>query len=96
MTIVPFLDRFNDLILNPIILLLFSLSFLYFTYGVVKFLSMDAADKGRDEAKRSILWGMVGMLIMFSVYGIIHFVLVSFGISPSDLPKDTNSFIKYK
>ena len=86
MTIVPFLNNLNQLVLNPIILLLFGVSFIYFIYGVIKFLSSDAGDKGgkRLEARNSILWGIVGMLIMFSVYGIIRFVLDTFGISPSD------------
>lgn len=80
MTIIPFLNRVNDLILNPLILLVFALSFVYFFYGVVQFLRMDAADKGRDEARNAILWGIVGMAIMFSVYGLIRFVLTTFGL----------------
>ena len=86
MSIVSFLDRLNALILNPAIVLLFAISFVYFIYGVIKFLSSDAGDKGakRIEARNSILWGIVGMLIMFSVYGIIRFVLATFGISTGD------------
>ena len=85
MTIVPFLQRVSNVILNPIILLLFAVSFLYFVYGVVKFLQQEADGKGteREEAKNSIKWGIVGMVIMFSVYGLINFVLASFGIQPT-------------
>ncbi len=83
MTIVPFLYRVNDVILNPLLALAFGISFVIFIWGIVKFLMADAGDKGttRAESRNSILWGMVGMLIMFSVYGIIHFVLATFGIS---------------
>ena len=83
LTIVPFLYRVNDLILNPIILLAFAVSLVLFLYGLVRFLSVDSGDKGttRAEARNSIMWGMVGMLIMFSVYGIIRLVLGTFGIS---------------
>lgn len=59
---------------------MFALSFVYFSYGIIKFLSADVTDKSREESKNSILWGIVGMIIMFSVYGIIHFILVTFGI----------------
>ena len=64
------------------LLLLFSVSFVYFLWGIVKFLSIDAGDKGnsRGEARNAILWGVIGMVIMFSVYGIIRFLLSSFGI----------------
>ena len=96
MTVIPFLNRVNDLILNPLILLAFALSFVYFIYGVIKFLSTDAGTKSstREEARSSILWGIVGMVIMFSVYGIIKFILATFGISASDIPSTATQFIK--
>lgn len=81
MTIVPFLNRVNEIILNPLILLAFFLSFAYFTYSVVKFLRLEAGDKSRKEAQDAIMWGIVGMVIMFSVYGIINFVLATFGVT---------------
>ena len=92
-TIVPFLYKVNSLILNPLILLAFALSAVYFFYGIVKFLRLDAADKSRQEAKDAIMWGIVGMVIMFSVFGIIHFVLASFGIQNGDIPSTAAPFI---
>lgn len=83
-TIIPFLKRVNAVILNPLILLVFSLAFLYFIYGIVKFLNMEAGDKNRKEAQDAILYGILGMVIMFSVYGIIRFVLATFGIPEND------------
>ena len=95
MTIVPFLNRVNDVILNPLILLAFSLAFLYFFYGIVKFLSLDGGDKTRKEAQDAILYGIIGMVIMFSVYGIIKFVLATFGIAENDDSlKTAGQFIK--
>lgn len=83
MTIVPFLKKVDDLILNPVILLMFAVSFLYFAYGVFNFLTLEADGKGgdREDAKNSIIYGIIGMVIMFSVYGIINFILGSFGIT---------------
>ena len=91
-----FLRRLDALIINPLILLLVAVSFVYFIYSVIRFLSIDPGDKGgkRIEARNSILWGIVGMLIMFSVYGIIHFVLATFGISSSDIPATAEQFLK--
>lgn len=87
-TIVCFLNNVNKYILNPLLALGFALAFLYFIYSVVRFLRLDAADKSREEARNAILWGMFGMLIMFSVYGIIQFfILPTFGLSPNDLSK---------
>jgi hypothetical protein len=80
MTITGFLDRFNYYILNPIIILGFALAFVYIIYSVVRFLSKDAADKDRIESRNAIFWGIFGLFIMFSVYGLIRLVLGTFGI----------------
>jgi len=91
-----FINKANDLILNPIIMLLFGLAFIYFIYGIIKFLQSEADDKSasRAEARSSILWGIVGMLIMFSVYGIIKFVMASFGIESVNIPDDAKPYLK--
>ena len=94
MTIVPFLNRVNDLILNPLIFLAFGLSFVYFLYSIVKFLSMDADNKSRVETRNAIMWGIVGMVIMFSVYGIIQFILTTFGVSGADIGPNAGQYIK--
>ena len=82
MTIYPLLNNINKIILNPIIALLFAVSTIYFLYGIVKFLSIGAegVDKSRKEAQDAILWGIVGMVVMFSVFGLIRFVLNTFGV----------------
>ena len=98
MDITPFLKMVDELILNPLILLAFAVSFVVFIYGIVRFLSVDSGDKGttRAEARNSILWGIVGMVIMFSVYGIIRFTLKSFGIQESDLSSTAKTFLNIR
>jgi hypothetical protein len=86
MDITTFLKKVDALVLNPIILLLFALSTVYFIYGAIKYLSLDPSDGKRSEARDAIIWGLVGMLIMFSVYGLIGFVLTTFGVSTSSVP----------
>lgn len=82
MTIATFLSRVNAYVLNPIIILAFAVATVYFMYGIVKFLSSgtDGVDKSRQEAKDAILYGIIGMVVMFSVYGLIRFVVSTFGI----------------
>ena len=91
MTIVPFLEKVDLVILNPLIFLMFGLAGVYFIYGIVKYLSLEAGDKSRKEAQDSIIWGIVGMVIMISVYGLIKFILATFGIS--DISADAKPFI---
>lgn len=72
---------------------MFGLAFVYFIYGIVTFLRLEPGDKARDEARNSILWGFVGMVIMFSVYGIINFVLATFGVSTNDISDNAKQFL---
>ena len=85
MTIVPFLNKVNDLILNPIILLLFALSTVYFVYGIITFIRLEPGDSKKKDAQNAIIWGLVGMLVMFSAKGLISFTLNTFGVSNPDV-----------
>jgi hypothetical protein len=71
----------NRVILNPIIVLLFAIAFLYFFFGLFQFINSAGEAEGREEGKKKVIWGLVGMFIMFSAYGLIHLVLSTFGLS---------------
>ena len=77
---ITFLQKIDDVIINPLIILAFALATIYFMYGIVKFLNPNTGEKDKLEARSAILWGIVGMAIMFSVYGLIGFVLTTFGV----------------
>lgn len=82
MTIVPFLNRLNQYILNPLITLIFAIAFLIFFWGIVEFInSQVTVDGEREKGKKKIMWGLIGMFIMFSAYGIIRILLDTFGLS---------------
>ena len=74
------LRKIVELIVNPIILLGFVVATAVFFFGVAKFIASSDDDTKREEGKKSIVYGIVGMFIMFSVYGIVNFVLNTFGI----------------
>lgn len=62
-------------ILSPIIYLLFALALLLFLYGVFEFIKNSDDVEERKKGGQHILWGVVGMAIMLSVYGIINLIL---------------------
>lgn len=75
-TIVP---KIIDNIVAPIVQLIFALAVLVFVWGVFGyFINGEDAD-ARKTGSYHILWGVVGMAIMVSVYGIIRFVANSVG-----------------
>ncbi|MBX4188990.1 hypothetical protein KW785_00130 [Candidatus Parcubacteria bacterium] len=83
MPINEFLNKINQFILNPLIIFLFAVATLVFFVGVVQFLATAETDAGREEGKRKLVFGLIGMFVMFSAYGIIHLILGTFGITNS-------------
>lgn len=62
------------LIINPLIILLIALSTMYFFWGVALFI-LNADESGkREEGKQHMIWGGIGLFIIFSVWGIINLI----------------------
>ena len=87
MDISIFLNKVNQYILNPLILLAFGIAFIVFFWGIFQFIYSQTADAKRDEGKKKIFWGLFGMFIMISAYGLIRLILGTFGIpDPGYIP----------
>lgn len=76
------LAKINENILNPLIALLFALALLYFMYGVFEFIKGADSEDARKTGGSHILWGFIGLLIMFSVYGILRILTNTLGVPP--------------
>ncbi|HEY4488130.1 MAG TPA: hypothetical protein VJB97_01290 [Candidatus Paceibacterota bacterium] len=68
------IGRIVDAIINPIILVVFAFGFFIFTWGMVQFLWNMRGGEVKEDGKQHMLWGIIGMLIMVSVYGIISLI----------------------
>lgn len=86
-SLAEFVTDVNRVVLNPLILLLFSLAALFFVLGLLSFVSRSSSDEARETGKRHMLYGVFGMFIMVAVFGIIRLILNTFGIDiPVGLP----------
>ncbi len=71
-------------VVNTVIVpVIFALVFLVFIWGVVKhfFISSDD-EKSRGEGRQFIFWGIIGMVVLFSVWGFVNLLLSTLGIRP--------------
>lgn len=64
----------SEELLNPLILLMFAVATLSFLWGLFKYVKGAYSDQDQDQGKSNIIWGIVGMVIMISVYGIINLI----------------------
>lgn len=76
-----FVDSGYDLITNILIPLAFALCLLYFFWGVAKYIKNSASgNSAAEDAKKTILWGLIGVFIAFSIWGIIVLIRNELGI----------------
>ncbi|MEK7185718.1 MAG: hypothetical protein AAB726_03780 [Patescibacteria group bacterium] len=64
---------FLDLI-NTVIPVVIALMLLVFFYGLAKFVFRVGGDEGAiEEGKQIMLWGIIGLFVAVSIYGILQF-----------------------
>jgi hypothetical protein len=82
--ICSFIDKFNAAVINPLLLLIFAIGTLVFTYGVVEFLwGLSQDTEHRQSGKEHMLWGLVGMFVMVSAWALIKLVAGAVGANLS-------------
>ena len=76
--------RITSAIIDPLIALIFAAGFLVFAWGVVQFMFGLANDtEAKNDGKKHMLWGVIGMAIMMSAIGILRVIANTFGLSLS-------------
>lgn len=91
-SILPFIYKVNRYIINPLIMLVFAVAFLVFFFGIFQFIKGASEAGERDAGKKKILWGVVGMFIMFSAYGLVRLVVSTFDIDAPSTVTDTSIY----
>lgn len=76
-----FLAKFNDAILFPVITLMMAVALLVFLWGCFEFIMGAGEPSARENGKRHIFWGIIGMVIMVSAYGILTIAAGTFGLT---------------
>lgn len=80
------ISKINQFILNPIIGFLFALAFIFFFWGVAEFVLQADVESARAKGKQHMIWGLIGMFIMFATFAIIRIIANTIGVSAPGLP----------
>src|SRR3989338_1297810 len=78
-------------IVEAVIPLLFGLAFVYFLWGMYTYIKA-ASTEGKEGARETIIYGIIGLFVMVSVWGLVNLLTGTFGLegdvpSPPTFPK---------
>lgn len=67
--IVPFIDEF-------VLPFLYSIAILVFMFGIFRFFFTGGAEN-REKGQQFALWGLIGFVVLFSLWGIVNMLMAS-------------------
>lgn len=74
MTFDELINKVSEHILDPVVGFLFALALLVFVWGMFKFVANADNEEGRKTGRLAIIFGIIGMFIMFSAFGIMNLI----------------------
>ena len=74
----------NTYILNPLIFLMIGVAALTFVMGVIQYIMGTEDETRRTTGRNHMLWGIIGLFIMLSVFGIIDLIASTMGVTVVD------------
>lgn len=75
-----FVSRLNNAVLFPLIALLTGIAFLYFLWGAAQYIINADNESAREEGKKHIMFGLVGLVVMLSAFAILSLAVNTFGL----------------
>ncbi len=67
-------------LVNLALPLVVALALLGFFYGLMKFIFAKGDDAARKEARQTMIWGIIALFVMVSVWGLVGFLGNALGI----------------
>ncbi len=68
-------------IVARIIPIIFALAIIYFFWGLVVFLRAAGDPKAQEAGRNQMIWGVIAIAVMLSIYGLVYWLQTTLGIS---------------
>lgn len=81
------------IIVVAIIPLIFAAALMFFLWGVMKFVAASDSAK-KEEGKKFIIAGLIGLFVMTSLWGIIRIVSTTLGVNGTVVPTLQTDYLK--
>jgi len=82
-----FLEKAVTAIVNPIIQVIFAVALVIFVYGIFEFVRGADNPEVRKKGQQHIMYGLIGLFIMISVFTIINILMNSIGVTGDQVPQ---------
>ncbi len=69
--------------MNIIIKIMFALAVVVFGWGIIQYMTAGGDEDKIKQGKQHILWGIIGMALLFGIWGFAKFVANYFGVTGS-------------
>ncbi len=81
-------------IINSILVpMLFAISFIVFLYGIAQAYIFSRGDMTKvEEGHKLLLWGIIGFVVMISLWGLVNVVANTFGLHGVSAPQTPTSY----
>ena len=73
-------------LINAAIPVAFGLGILFFFWGLAKYILSAGDEEKKAEGRRIMIWGVVALAVMASVYGLIQLLQSSFAVNSGTAP----------
>jgi len=81
-----FKELINNVFINgifrPLVPFLIGLAVIVFIYGVLLLMLSEGGEK-KEEGKQFMIWGIVGIFVMVSVWGLVYILRDTFKLNPA-------------
>ena len=74
MTFATVVKNLVSLLNGSLVPLLYALAFLYFVWGATQ-LILTQGQEGRDKGRKKVIYGLIGLVIIFGVWGFVNLLL---------------------
>jgi hypothetical protein len=86
-TIPQYLQSITGFIYYVLVPLVFAVAFVAFIWGiVVYFVAGGANEEKRDQGKQLAIWGIIGLFVMVSVWGLVNLLSGTFRFQNNNAP----------
>jgi heme/copper-type cytochrome/quinol oxidase subunit 4 len=75
MTFATVVSNLITIVNSGLIPLLFALAVIYFIINIVRFFFIQGGEEGIQKGQQSILYGLIGLFVIFSIWGIVNILL---------------------